>query len=125
MSGNYKFVVKRIRGVYKGVWGQRVMSRELLYHGLTKNECLFVVKNFEGRITLWNHDVDEKETYLSIGTKILHPLDGEVSFRFFTDKKHCDHDFCLEVANFIETEYGLEGIEKVSNNWTVRTARTS
>ena len=86
------------------------MSREVYKHNITKKECLFVVRNFTGEILLWNVDVPEKETYVSIRTRAMHPLDGDVKYTLFTDKSNCDTDFCLEV----------EEIAKASDEWSVR-----
>jgi len=77
------------------------MSHEVYKHKLTKKECLFVVRNFKGTITVWNSTDSSKETYLCIKTEILHPLDGKIKFIFFTDKNNCDDDFCLSEVPFI------------------------
>ena len=88
------------------------MSREVYKHGLSKKECLFVVRNFKGKIGVWHSTDSAKETYLCIKTKILHPLDGKITFTFFSKKGKCDHDFCTEeVPDIVKADYPDE--------WTV------
>ena len=82
------------------------MSREVCYHGLTKKECLFVVRKFKGKIGVWHSTNSAKTTYLSLQTEVLHPLDGKTKFVLFTNKSNCDHAFCAEeVPEIVKADY--------------------
>ena len=82
------------------------MSREGNYHGLTKKECLFVVRNFKGKLSVWHSTNSAKTTYLCLQTEVLHPLDGKINFILFTNKSNCDHDFCTEeVPDIVKADY--------------------
>ena len=88
------------------------MSREVYNHGLTKKDCLFVVKNFKGTIGVWHSTDSAKDTYLCIQTEIMHPIDGKIKFTLFNNRSNCDHDFCVnEVPDLVKSDY--------SDNWTI------
>ena len=82
------------------------MSREVNYHGLTKKECLFVVRNFKGKLSVWHPENPARETYLCLQTEVLHPLDGNIKYTLFTDRSNCDHNFCtIEVPEIVKADY--------------------
>ena len=88
------------------------MSREVYKHGLTKKECLFVVRNFKGTIGVWHSDAPRKNTYLCITTEVIHPLDGKIKFTLFNNRSNCDHDFCVnEIPDIVKADY--------PDDWTI------